>query len=288
VVATSTRPYRLVVDGGIIYWTDYDAGTVNRVPAGGGATTTIYPGPGRATDLAVAGGYVFFSNGADLLRIPTGGGTSLVLANAEVTNISFVKADATYAWYMTNYNIVRRVPIGGGALSTVSSGPYNSNIIDLAFSDGGLYWTNDGIWNDDYRSKMPGTAGIYEKMPTASAGSEFIDDLGYPLYRIAVDASYIYWLSSGSLHRVPRDRYMATVTNLSGGPSNNSQVQAMISDGTNLYWVTASGTTGHLYRMPAGGGTVTDLAAGDAATSLAQDATNVYWISGTSIVRQAK
>ena len=92
-------------------------GAIVRAPISGGAPVNVVTGQSFgsvATDIAVGGGYVFWSTGGTLRQAAEDGSGITSLANAEVTTISMVSSDGVNAYYMTNYNIVKRVPVGGG------------------------------------------------------------------------------------------------------------------------------------------------------------------------------
>ena len=203
-VATGIKPYGIAVSGANVFVSNHSGGAIVRAPISGGAPVNVVTGQSFgsvATDIAVGGGYVFWSTGGTLRQAAEDGSGITSLANAEVTTISMVSSDGVNAYYMTNYNIVKRVPVGGGTAVQISAGPFNSNIQDMVLNGGTLYWTNDGIYTADYSSKMPNSANINKAATTATIRTAIVSSLNFPQYQIATDGTYVFW-NDGSLHRV--------------------------------------------------------------------------------------
>lgn len=92
---------------------------------------------------------------------------------------------------------------------------------------------------------------------------------------LAVDATSVYWLSTGGLvAKAPLDG-SARPTTLASGYG----VGGLTIDSANVYWASGAGVYS-VPLVPLDGGTVTTLATGQTgASSIAVDATNVYWAS---------
>lgn len=182
---------------------------------------------------------------------------------------------------------VMKVPIGGGAPTTLATGLVGR--CDLAVDATSVYYT--------IADTVPGAV---MKVPIGGGAPSTIasGDIGYGL---SVDATSIYWSkggpsrSPGSLMRVPVGG--STPTTLAscpspsflcvGLPSGSEQIgpTSIAVDATSVYWMN-NGTA--LMKVASGGGPITELAWGDNGfgfpvhlpTGIAVDATNVYWANG--------
>ena len=242
----------------------------------------LYSGQNSNGAIAVDGSHVFWSTTNALRQGQQDGSVpAFDLAPAEATgcggcaaNLSMVSTDGVNVYYMTNFNILRRVPVDGGFVANVSSGPTNSNITDVALFGGNLYWFNNGIWNSSFSMKLPNTAHVARTPVTApNVKTNLVSDFTvspFPLFQVAADAGNVFYADGSHLNRV--DPVSHAVTIYGNGPN---QPVDMFSDGTNLYWAQFTS----IHKMPVGNGARTDLVIGaQDIRQIAVDGTNVYWV----------
>ena len=143
-LTTITGSYELAVASGYVYWTTGNIvgdGSVNRVPTGGGAAAQLAtsPSPLRTFGLAVDSSSAYWSESTKLLKIPVAGGASQELT-ADIDNFDFAM-DSKYVYWVTDLGVVQKVPIGGGGVTTVASGPDTDSGTRVAVDDTFVYWT---------------------------------------------------------------------------------------------------------------------------------------------------
>ena len=139
----SGKPWDLVANATDLYFTDYDAGTVNKVPLGGGALTAISSGEQQPYGIAIDDDYVYWSNEGSgvVLRQPLAGGANETVAGGQ-SQPTYLALDGEFI-YWTNYsnNTVMRSPIDSSApplvLATDQSAPFA-----IAVDATHVYWTN--------------------------------------------------------------------------------------------------------------------------------------------------
>ena len=133
--------------------------------------------------------------------------------------------------------------------------------MSAVFADtSGVYWSDD--------------LDIIHQAPGADAGVKLATAAETPAL-ITHDAQWVYWTSGGS-------PYSLTSVALDGGvPVDLSLAGAgLAADGTHVYFGYAPGNS--LAEMPAGGGSLTEIAWGEEFDAVAVDATSVYWVNGSA------
>lgn len=141
------------------------------------------PGPDIFSPFALSGGNLFFSNGTQVLRGPSGGGGATTQLNGGENGHTFTVSGATL-YYQVNNNL-RSVPTAGGSV--------NFNYPQLPSTGGKL--ASDGT--NVYWSHGTATAGVYR---TAAAGGSstlytFSTDA---IWGIALDATNQYWVKDSA------------------------------------------------------------------------------------------
>ncbi len=280
VVAAAANAYGLAVDQDYVYFSTFQAsGSVMRVPIAGGDAQPFVSGETYPHDIALDDKRVFWCLGATAPGYLAGelkaGGTRVALATGIANGLGRVTSDGAFAYYVTAYNSLYRVAVDGGNPAVVASGPYNSNINDVAFYQGELFWTNDGLWNTTYTAKLPETGYLGR---TAVSGSR---DLGHtaiktalssPLDRVAVDDSYVYFIDKDSVYRADRTGGQAQV--LAPLAPASGTISDLLSDGEHLYFSNKTA----VYRLPVTGGTVEALTYGwTQLRAIAVDASTLYF-----------
>jgi hypothetical protein len=182
----------LAVDRTSVYWTAITAGTVMKVPLGGGALGTLASGSdllGGPTEMALSGTTVYFTNWVQLtgtvMDVPLDGGPRTTIADGQEKPYGIVLDAANV--YFTNsaprpYGNVRKVPLNGGPIVTLASGlsgPYG-----IAMDATSIYWVNH---DDGTVMKISRDGGATTTLATGQQGP----------YHLAVDATSVYWGNYG-------------------------------------------------------------------------------------------
>jgi hypothetical protein len=259
----------LALDSTSLYWVDVDlaaiAETVNRLPLDGGASVPLLHGQFAYNGLAVSPANLYVSaQGSAITSVPLDGGAPTTLYSGEQNAPVAVAVDATNVYWAESGIGIFEFPLAAGdvtdAAAPVVFGTTDS-ITALVATPGGIYWS------DSY--------SVVRTDPVTGITT----DLAYsaPSAGFAYDALDLYWTTAdpANLEALPL---------VEGGAPYPlaADVLALAADGTSVYF--ASGLHGALAKMPAGGGPVTELAWDQQISSIAVDATSVYWVdvkSGT-------
>lgn len=148
-LAGLTHPDGLALDATSIYWTNRypAAGTVMKLPKGGGVPVTLADQLANPHSIAVAGGFVYWTNQGDgtsntgsVQRISVDGGAATITTFADHQPLpSTVAVDASHVyWTDPVAATVMRAPLAGGPAVPVvvgESGPFG-----LAISSSCLYF----------------------------------------------------------------------------------------------------------------------------------------------------
>lgn len=118
----------MVVDDAYVYW-GMDDGRVRRAPVGGGGFNDLASGQGYVYNLALSGPDLYFLTdifeAGSLRRVPAGGGAPVEVSTAfQLSSAGGLTFDATYVYFARD-TAVYRMPLAGGAVTTlyaVSSG----------------------------------------------------------------------------------------------------------------------------------------------------------------------
>ena len=283
VLATGSEMWGVALDATHVYFTTAVAtGSVGRVPIGGGTVETIAASQTFPNDLAVGAGQVFWSttenapNGR-IFRAPVTGGARQELANGVQARPAFLDSDGTNLYYMTNFNVVMTVPVGGGTATIRTEGPFYSNVVDMVLAGGSLHVTNNGVWAAPTRAlKEPETAFVaFVQTSGTPRREELVSRLDFPIFQVAADATWVFWTDDKYIYRASANgsgasRFVTLQTDVVAA----SPIQDMVSDGERLYFADA----GAIYRVPVGGGTPVPVAWGYRSIwGLRVDAQNLYF-----------
>lgn len=252
VVATGlAEPFGLAVDGTNAYWTEQSGGTGStgalkwKALSGAGTPAILADNLNNPQFAVLAGGYVYFS------ELGTWDNTA-----------GLRKSDGS----------IKRVPVGGGVVSTLASNLNGPQSIHVDATH--LYWTELANYLSGAGSvnSVPLAGGTVVPLVLGLTGSQ----------NIALDAANVYfWSSYGTLSSVP----------LSGATGVHPMVQlasgingtpALATDVSSIYWAEAA-NGGALKRLTKATGNVTVLTSTfDRPDWIALDASSVYWLQDDS------
>jgi hypothetical protein len=242
----------IAVDATNVYWAD-KAGSIYKVPIGGGAATVVASWQGIPAGLAIDATNVYWTSSlkgqGTVLQAPIAGGPAVVLASAQNDPRSIV-VDATSVYWgnaggSPAYGSVMKVPIGGGAalqLATSMTGPTG-----LAIDKSYVYWGNQGTW--------PETAinGTLMRVGMGGGAPETLASMLWTTGALAVDATNVYFTTPGvgiALGGVEACAVGGCGTQpspLGNGPGAGSstwQAGDMAIDATCVYWSTVPQCSG--------------------------------------------
>lgn len=274
ILATSSaRIYDLNVLGSDLFYIENDAGNfqVKAVSTAGGAPRTLASGTGGIRDLAVAGGFAYYTSSTALFRVPTSGGTPTQLA-AGTGWIAVGPTDVYFSDGIVDLTLYR-VPVGGGQRQTVLS---DVSVADLTLAGSDLYWTTvsgvEAASTDGSNQRV--LVNITRPGPIAMTATSvlFVDNstTGNPVREVALAGGTASILVTGLAPASPlvadgtdvlfgtADGRLAVAPIATGTKSELSPVRAsrvdiksIAVDSAARYWVetAAFGTTSTLYRL---------------------------------------
>lgn len=265
-LASSPLPFAIAVSATDVYWTEFMANAVMRVPLAGGVPTVIATAP-HPSALAIDSTHVYWTAQGLVSKAPLGGAFEASVYTGSMDSDTWgIAVDATSVYAADIFTGLQKIPLGGGAPVTLFTtlAPTSFNVVVDAAS---LYLAVDSVI-----AKVPlGGGGAI----TLAAGQD-------EPRAMALDADTIYWTNasvangSGSVMRAAKSG--GSVTTLATGLKIPSGIAV---DATDVYWVNLAGGT--VMRVPKGGGAGEILASGQVgALSVAVDANAVYWTVGGS------
>jgi sugar lactone lactonase YvrE len=225
--------------------------------------------------LAIDGTHAYVATSdSRLFRIPLEGGSEDAIADLSAPAVS-ITVDATHVVFATSAGVVERVPKDGTgaieAVATVAGRPRAVTVDD----DGAVYVAT---------SVTEGEGGSIVKITGAGEPSVLTTSASSPCAMMR-DGDSLYFSASSAVHRL----------SLAGGPpttvtAGSFAACALAADKDDLFFATAGGAG--LMRAPATGGESTPITAAKRALStpgaVAVDASHVYWLDATSVLRVVK
>lgn len=270
ILTADYAPYDLALGGGYVYFTEADA--VRRVPVGGGAVEEMF----RTGSPSVATRGI----GADADRFAWTHRDAMSLVNGAVQACPHAGCGASPETFSANES-TNRIDVDGTVVAWTSP-----SIMNLQGVTGTMGWsvpTNSAAPLDvdvDGNDVFWITAGIVGPEAAfacdASGGTctpaMISDAVGAPL-RIAVAGEHVVVLSDTGLFHMGRDGSGAS--RLADGVSPGGDANDLTTDGVDVYW----STRGQLYgcAIAACTPTLVAMASGQVSAGLAVDDTNIYW-----------
>jgi hypothetical protein len=268
-LATSQRFVAdMTADGDFVYWVTGD-GAVRRVSIDGGAVETIVADLTNPSHVAVDGTHVYWAaSGGVIARAPKAGGDVEQLAGDEQDTVALRVDDANVYWARKSGPIMSK-PKTGEPPVTLAIDP--SHPFSLAQGGATLFWSAGQVDDGAVRD-------------VAIAGGA-VNDFDHPLSPriLAANGAYVCWasLDRDALEKDPLSSAQTLSRAALGAADAHvlardlGEVTALIADETHVYFATLDGK---LNAVPVEGGDVTTFASGAGGkTSLAVDATSVYW-----------
>ena len=168
--------------------------------------------------------------------------------------------------------VVLKVPLAGGAVTTLASGRNGPQPIVVDATN--VYW------GDAY-------GGFVMEVPIGGGTPTTLASVGgLSPYGMVVDATNVYWTGGALVKEVPIAGGAVTTigTTLGNGNATGIAIQ-----GTNLYWQETGSTvtsTGTIMKLPTGGGSSTTLVSGlQGPLRLAVDPNNFYFNDSNHVVQ---
>jgi hypothetical protein len=230
-------------------------------------------------DIVVASGRVFWctADATGYVRMANvEGGVVETLAEGTANGVRTVNADATHAYYLTNYNVVMSVSIADQDKRVLSSGPYNSAINDMTLLDNTLFFANSGIWSADFSRTEPETASISLVDVTGTPPpSALVSRLNYPQFWVSANETYVFFNNDKAIYRVNRKTgEMRVLVSFTNAPAATSPVVDLAADETYLYF--SDGVD--IYRIPVQGSEAEQISWGwQSVAHLAVNSTTIAW-----------
>jgi hypothetical protein len=195
-----TEPYVIAAAGNEVYWPHVNKG-IQRVSIGGGPVETIVSMSHDAGGLAVANGFVYWTDMADgtVMQVPVSGGTPVTLASG-LSGLGWVAADAVYVYWINwttpgasdSSSEIDRVSVAGGPIEQLATFPYR--VYDLFLDGNDLYTAGSSFALAD---------GAVWRLPLNPAAPPIALATGLHLPgNVSADAANLYWAESRGIVRM--------------------------------------------------------------------------------------
>jgi hypothetical protein len=229
------EPFDLAIDKENAYVVDRSRVSLLKIPlAGGGAPITLASGGRDMMDVAIYGGYVYWTEpdadyrGGGIFKVPVegggpdGGASTLVSAQYQPSRITVTSAGIFFLKYAHGEDVVMRIPLSGGDPVVLAAEARDvSDAASIVADATDVYWTTV---QEGRVLKVAQTGGPI--VPLASGQ-------GYAPV-LAIDDTDVYFAGgNASIKRVPKSGGpVTTLVNGQGGAPNDMAVDAQA-----VYWV---------------------------------------------------
>jgi len=223
-------PFYVVSDGAFAYWTDANgAGSVNRVPVGGGPVEELWSEGGQPEALAMDDEYLYFSvTGVaaptmGLWRVAKDGSDREQLYAAQVGRAVAVHQGWVYFFRPIEQTLLRLRP-PDGAPEIVARDAFTGG--SLVVRDGFAYWTDWSGGPNVLRAPLP--SGPVEML--AEGESRVVQGL-------AVSPTHVYWTSQldGAVRGLALDEPAADPSTIATAQETVENIA--VGPGGALFWV---------------------------------------------------
>jgi hypothetical protein len=233
--------------------------------------------------IAVDSTYVYWADNSGgnrgIRRMPLGGGAVTTLATVNANSLESIAVSSSAVFW---------TDIGAGTVMSVplaggevtALASSQNNPANIAVDETNVYWTNLGTWKSDETTSY--VDGAVMSVPLRGGTPTALATGVSKPEAITVDAVNIYWGSVGAQNTVMQlPKGGGTAIALNVGPGSGTT-------GPGLLGIVSDGTNvywtdeyyGFVLKAPVGGGSITMLASSqDAPTALTIDATDVYWLN---------
>ncbi len=222
-------------------------GTIKKVPKKGGAITTLasglnYPQGAAAIDST----NVYWQEPTSNIQKvgKNGGSATTIYSGSPYWSLAPISVDIAFIyWTEISENgytrVLRKMPLGGGTVTTLATGLTSGN--DIVLDASNIYWTESG----DVGSGPVAGSGVLRKVPkNGGTVTTLASGLNAP-YGITLDfaSGYVFWVetgtwtngiynaNSGSIKKISTSG--GTITTLASGLNSPSTIQVV---GTGIYW----------------------------------------------------
>ncbi|MEP7122974.1 MAG: hypothetical protein ABJE95_18750 [Byssovorax sp.] len=271
-----SAPYGLAVDASNVYWTNAGntganpplLGSVMQAKTDGTGVVTLMATEDTPYAVHVANGMVYWTSyaiGGVMRRTPIGGGAVTKLVDAPTTRDFAI--GAAYIWWTREPDDIQRIPVDGvPAPDSGAIGLLTGNPL------------SNGITSDATSVYWVNKQDGYIKRSDFDFANETPLATGDIPWDIEVDATSVYWTEAGSSPGVGKVMKAAKADGASPVVIAMGQAtpHGIAVDGTGIYW--ANKEDGTINKAPLAGGAITVLAKGQMTPeNVAVDATHVYW-----------
>jgi hypothetical protein len=284
----------LFVDATWVYFTDQDAGTIERVPRGGGPRELLQEAQEQPYAVAATSDRVFwttFVEGGSVVRANLPAGPPIALSADDFPRMLQIVGDFVY-WctFDDTQGRVRRVPIAGIGMPPETLVTVGSGIADLEVVGSLVYF------DAHEPPPMPGISpegNVYvapSDVPTPNAATlePLAVEQAVP-WGLAVANDTVFWVNGdGNANDQPL-RLMSAPVDGSSFPTELALGQTspwgVAADETHVYWTDYT----EVKALPHAGGEPLVLAEQqNIARSIVVDGDAVYWITRTRVLQRPK